>query len=195
MQTSATEKQLIVSRTAELRQLTKEAKQFFAEAEKQRASVEAGVASALDKAWQCGKRLNAIKAIVGHGNWLPWLENHWPELPERTAQLYMKIDRDNPNTQRVADLEFDTVRKYALGFVPEKEEPNKGRDVKFPRLVSMLNIANEYNRLKYRHVNGLQSVDFKEAREETGELYLFLRWLHGDSKLNPWEENRTPPRR
>jgi hypothetical protein len=42
--------------------------------------------------------------------------------------------------------------------------------------------GDEYARLKQRHVEGLQAVDFEEAREETGELYCFLRWLHGEIK-------------
>jgi hypothetical protein len=105
----------------------------------------------------------------------------------------MKIDTDNahlrdlpPNRQRVANLKFDTIRKYAHGFIPEKGQPNKEGDIKFPRLVSFLNITNEYNRLKYRHVNGLEGVNFPEARDETVELYQFLRWLHGDDPRNPW---------
>ncbi len=179
------QKQLIAIRTAEIRQLAAEAKQFHAAAEEARAGTEHYAMTAVEKAWQCGKRLNAIKAIVGHGNWLLWLKNNWPELTERTAQSYMKIDRDNPNALRVADLRFDSIRKYRLSFVPEKAQPNRERDVKFPRLVSFLNIANEYNRLKNRHTSGIEAVDLQEAREETVELYQFLRWMHGDDPRNP----------
>jgi len=186
-QTSTTEKQLVASRVGEIQRLAEEARQFHAAAEEARAAAEYHATTAIEKAWQCGKRLNAIKAIVGHGNWLPWLRHNWPELTERTAQSYMKIDHDNPNALRVAHLKFGSIRRYRLGLAPEKEQPNKGRDIKFPRLVSFLNIANEYSRLKYRHVNGLQGVDFQEAREETGDLYQFLRWLHGDDSRNPWE--------
>jgi len=125
MQTSTTEKQqLAENKTAEVRQLTKEAKQFYADAEKIRSSVEDGAMSALEKAWQCGKRLNAIKAIIGHGNWETWRESNLPELDDRTAQRYMKVDRDNPKASRVTDLEFDSIRKHCLTFVPEKEQPN-----------------------------------------------------------------------
>jgi hypothetical protein len=194
MQTSTTQKQLVANRPGEIRQLAEEAKQFHAEAEEARAIAEYQVTTAIGKAWQCGKRLNAIKAIVGHGNWLPWLRSNWPELTVRTAQSYVKIDHDNPNARRVAHLKFDSIRRYRLGLVPEKEQPNKERDIKFPRLVSFLNIANEYNRLKHRHVDDLQGVDFQEAKEETVELYQFLRWLHGDTSRNPWESSRPSGR-
>jgi len=191
MQTSTTQKQLAANRAGEIRQLAGEAKQFHAEAEEARAATEYHVTTAIEKAWQCGKRLNAIKAILGHGNWLPWLRNNWPELTVRTAQSYMKIDHDNPNALRVAHLKFDSIRRYRLGLVPEKEQPNKERDTKFPRFVSFLNIANEYNRLKHRHVDGLQGVDFQEAKEETMELYQSLRCLHGDDSRNAWEASRS----
>jgi hypothetical protein len=115
----------------------------------------------------------------------------------------MKIDSDNADlreeakTQRVAPreadfqlltkLKFDTIRKYAFSFIPEKHDPYKGKDIKFDRLCSFLSIVNEYNRLKYRHVCGLQAVDFAETREEAVELYQFLQWLYGDSASNPWD--------
>lgn len=189
MQESTNEKQLSVNRAREIRQLAKEAKQFHAEAQEARAAAEHHVTTAIEKAWQCGKRLNAIKAIVGHGNWLPWLRSNWPELTVRTAQSYMKIDHDNPNALHVAHLKLDSIRKYRLSLVPEKPQPNREGDIKFPRLVSFLNIANEYSRLKYRHINGLEGVDFEEAKEETKELYQFLRWLHNDASHNPWEDS------
>jgi Protein of unknown function (DUF3102) len=152
MQESTNEKQLSVNRACEIRQLADEAKQFHAEAQEACAAVEHHVTTAIEKAWQCGKRLNAIKALVGHGNWLPWLRSNWPELTVRTAQSYMRIDHDNPNALHVAHLRLDSIRKYRLSLVPEKPQPNVEGDMKFPRLVSFLNIVNEYERLKYRHV-------------------------------------------
>jgi Protein of unknown function (DUF3102) len=191
MQESTNEKQLSVNRASEIWQLADEAKQFHAEAQEARAAVEHHVTTGIEKAWQCGKRLNAIKAIVGHGNWLPWLRSNWPELTVRTAQSYMKIDHDNPNALHVAHLKLDSIRKYRLSLVPEKPQPNIEGDIKFPRLVSFLNIANEYSRLKERHISDLERVDFDEAKEETLELYRFLRWLHNDTSHNPWEDSRS----
>jgi len=185
MQTSTTEQPL--SQTKEIRRLSKEAKQFYTEAEKARGLVENGAMTALEKAWQCGKRLNAIRAIVGHGNWLTWLDNDWPELTERTAQLYMKIDRVNPKARHVSDLEFDTIRKHRLTFVPDKAEPNKHRDITFPRSVSLANMVNEYNRVKYRHQQGLELIDFDLVREETVEIYHFFQFVHGDRADDPWK--------
>src|SRR5438128_2397205 len=59
---------------------------------------------ALFEAWQSGIRLNQIKRIIGHGNWLPWLELNFckpGDITPRMAQIYMKIDADNPNAKRV----------------------------------------------------------------------------------------------
>ena len=101
-------------------------------------------------------------------------------------------DVKNPNTAHVRYLEFDTIRKYAIGFVPEKDQPEHKGNQKFSRSVSFLNVVNEFDRLEYRQTNGLQLVDFDEAREETKRLYLFLKWLQGESEENPWLVNNSP---
>jgi hypothetical protein len=191
MQESTNEKQLLLGRVGKIRQLAEEARQFHAEAQEACAAAEHHITTAIEKAWQCGKRLNAIKGLLSHGDWLPWLRTNWPELTERTAQSYMKIDHDNPNALHVADLKFDSVRKYRLCLVPEKPQPNREGDIKFRRFVSFTNIANEYNRLKNRYVDGLEKVDFEMVRSETVELYQFLRWLHGADSRNPWEASHS----
>lgn len=183
----------------ELRNLLKETIDHHRLCDAARAAVENAQQLAMFHAWQAGIRLNKIKALVGRGNWLPWVAANVRGISERTVEIYLKIDNDNPelrnvkpNPQRVADLKFDTIRKYAIGFVPEKEQPDHEGNIKFRRLVSFLNIVNEYALLRQRHVDGLQLVDFKEAREETADLYQFLRWLHGAARANPWAQH--PPR-
>jgi hypothetical protein len=163
---------------------------------------------AMFHAWHAGIRLNKMKALIRQGDWQDWVSFNLP-FSERTARLYMKIDNDNPhlrdaepNAQRVAgtcvDLEvvtrlkFDTVRKYAIGFVPKKHRPSHKAAGKSPRRATFRNIVNEYLRLKQRHIDGLQLVDFDEAREESDQLYQFLRWLHGDAAVNPWECSPSP---
>jgi hypothetical protein len=185
----------------ELRALVKETGDHHKHCEAARAAVANAQQLAMFHAWQAGIRLNRMKALIGHGNWQEWVAANVRGISERTVRLYCKIDNDNPelrdvkpNRQRVADLKFDTIRKYAIGFVPEKEQPQHAGNAKFPRLVSFLNIANEYARLKQRHIDGLQRIDFDEAREETIELYQFLRWLHGDARANPWKSTAPPGR-
>jgi hypothetical protein len=105
------------------------------------------------KSTQCGKRLNAIKEKVGHGNWKTWREGNWPQLKEQTTQVYILIDAQNLNTQRLAHLKFDPIRKYTIGFVPEKERPALQGDKKFSRpthyssaLGECTSFSNELNR-------------------------------------------------
>ena len=196
MQKSTGEKELAVRRD-EVTDLLKEAIEHHDHAEAARAAVTNAQQLALFHAWQAGIRLNKMKALIGYGSWRDWLEANFCNprgVSYQTAVLYMKIDKANPelrnvdaNIQRVRDLKFDSIRKYAYGFIPEKVYPQHEGNVKFPRLISFLNIANEYNRLKYRYTSGLEHLDLEEAREETGELYQFLRWLHGEDSHNPWK--------
>lgn len=209
MQKSTNGKELAI-RKEEIRDLLKEAIAHHKYCETARGSVLSAQQVAMWHGWQTGIRLNEMKELIGSGNWQDWLELNFcqeADVTIRTAQIYMKIDSDNselrdkaktkrvspgkPDLQLLTRLKFDTIRKYVIGFVPEKDQPEHDGNIKFPRLVSFLNIVNEFARLKQRHVEGLQLVDFNEAREETGELYHFLRWLHHDAQANPWEA--APP--
>src|SRR5437667_4088564 len=173
--------------------LLKETLEHHRECEAARGAVTKSQDLSMFHAWQAGIRLNKIKAIVGRGNWQTWIEENFSASID-TAQIYMRIDNQNPEqreiknpkTEHVRFLEFDTIRKYAIGFAPEKDQPVHKGNAKFGRSVSFLNITNEFDRLEYRHTSGLQMVDFEEAREETKRLYLWLRWSHGDSEENPW---------
>jgi hypothetical protein len=73
----------------------------------------AAVKRGLEHAIAAGHLLIKAKDRLGHGKWLPWLSDHC-QVPERTAQLYMRLARHAPELARksatVADL---TVREAA----------------------------------------------------------------------------------
>lgn len=200
MQKNIDEKSLAVRKT-ELIDLLNEAVEHHNHVEAARAAVANAQQLALFHAWQAGIRLNKMKTLIGHGGWRDWLEGNFCKprgISYQTAVLYMKIDKENAelrnvdaNIQRVRDLKFDTIRKYAYALIPEKAQPSNEENIKFPRFVSFLNIVNEYKRLKFRHISGLERVDFDEAKGETMELYQFLRWLHNDTSHNPWGDSRS----
>lgn len=66
-----------------------------------RAAAKASLASAL----AAGAKLIEAKALIGHGEWLPWLKANVP-FSERTASRYMRLarHRDQIETGHVADL-------------------------------------------------------------------------------------------
>lgn len=153
-----------------------------------RQSVEDDQQEALDWAWKSGKALNQIKPLIGHSNWTPWLSSNWVskklQRSVRSAQSYMKIDADNPNALRVADLNFDTIRKYRIGFVPDKIKPPLKGNVTFPRLTCDLKFVNEWHRWKRRRDTG-QGVEknIKEERRNCREMYEWMRSeLYGDDE-------------
>jgi hypothetical protein len=83
-----------------------------------------GVAGAmkrgLDHAIAAGKLLLEAKAQLAHGQWLPWLAEHC-QVPERTAQLYMRLARHAPEIRNVADL---TVRGAIELLAPPPSDPD-----------------------------------------------------------------------
>lgn len=86
--------------------------------------------SALEHARRAGELLIQAKAAVPHGAWLPWLAEHCPTLPERTARAYMRVARHWPaleaavgDRQRVADLPLREALKL---LAPPRESFNTG---------------------------------------------------------------------
>jgi hypothetical protein len=166
------------------------------------ASVYRNVNLANYRAWEFGRFLTRAKHELGHGLFSHWRKATFPKIHERKAQRCQELFANNSNATVLSDfsdrslkkwvsaLNHDSLRKFRLGYVPDKFQPKHKGNIKFPRLVSFLNIANEYERLRERHTTGLQAVDFEEAREETKELYQFLKWLHRESAANPWASAR-----
>jgi Protein of unknown function (DUF3102) len=68
----------------------------------------------VEHAMAAGDLLREAKALLKHGEWLPWLAEHC-KMSERTAQLYMRVARNRPaikaNPQWIADLTLNEVAK------------------------------------------------------------------------------------
>jgi hypothetical protein len=185
------------------KQLAKEGHELFDLMNEAEASVYRNVNLANYRAWEFGRFLTRVKHELGHGLYSPWRNATFPNIHERKAQRCQELFANNPSATVLSDLSGrslkkwisrlnrDSVRKFRLGYVPDKFQPKHAGNIKFPRLVSFLNIVNEYNRLRNRHIAGLQMVDFEEAREETKELFQFLKYLHRESSVNPWESARS----
>lgn len=70
---------------------------------------------ALQHAIAAGEKLVEAKALVKHGEWLPWLESHFPKS-QRTASNCMKLAR---KSAEIADL--PTVREALAALAPPKQ--------------------------------------------------------------------------
>lgn len=88
--------------------------------------VTAAAGEALVHARECGRMLAAVKAMLRHGEWLPWLERHF-EDSERTAQLYMQLaagPAQLEDPQRVAHL---SIREAVKQLAKPKPAPRIAR--------------------------------------------------------------------
>ena len=65
-----------------------------------------------------GQRLNEAKAMLPHGEWLPWLEEQ-VEFSERTARKFMRLAREWTNRQALADL--GATKALTLLALPAEE--------------------------------------------------------------------------
>jgi hypothetical protein len=86
--------------------------------------------SAIQHALNAGAYLNAAKAQVAHGEWLPWLAAN-VDFGKDTANDYMKLAEaakkerapfiDSPEIIRIED--FPTIRKALRAIAPPKPDP------------------------------------------------------------------------
>lgn len=74
--------------------------------------------SAGDAILKIGQRLMEAKAMLPHGEWLPWL-NERVEFSERSAQNLMRLSREWSNPQALADL--GATKALALLALPPEE--------------------------------------------------------------------------
>ena len=72
-----------------------------------------------------GRCLMEAKAMLPHGEWLPWL-NEQAELSERTAQKFMKLAREWTNPNTLADL--GASKALMLLALPEGEREQFAED-------------------------------------------------------------------
>ena len=81
--------------------------------------VEAAAKTRADRALDAGRALLEAKSLVRHGGWLPWLKEHCG-LPERTAQLYMKLAELDLPAEMIAVLGMQrAVRSQIVGTLPD----------------------------------------------------------------------------
>ena len=114
-----------------------------------RASIQTSAAAAIE----VGRKLIEAKALLPHGQWLPWLKDH-VGISERTAQDYMALARD-PNPQRAAGLSIRSALEQARSKTDHGQRPrgpsimlrtHLGEQVAYPRPTApaVFNQTNEH---------------------------------------------------
>src|SRR6266568_3846005 len=169
-----------------VKQLAKEGQELLGLMNQAEASVYRNVNLANYRAWEFGRFLTRAKHELGHGLFIPWRNATFPKIHERKAQRCQELFANNSNATVLSDLSDrllkkwigalnrDSVRKFRLGYVPEKFQPEHKGNAKFPRLVSFLNIVNEYERLRNRHINALQWSTLKKRATKRKSSISFL---------------------
>lgn len=161
-----------------LKSLTAEAVCLVGELDAMGRELEDRLTVALEKAWRLGQKLVGCKALVGHGNWLVWLEANVP-LSHRHAVRHMELADENPDAQRVEDLSPESVRKFRLRYVPEKQRPQLEGDESLPRVCHHLTLLNDWRRWQRRVEIGQAHLDATEAKRDLAPLARWICQLYG----------------
>lgn len=93
-----------------LKRLANEANQAHLEVQVAREKSRLLWAESVQHALRAGEALNEAKAQLEHGEWTPWLDEHF-NASHRTANLYMRLSRKRDQveaySQRVANMDED----------------------------------------------------------------------------------------
>lgn len=132
---------------------------------------------------EAGERLIEAKALLKHGQWLPWLKEHC-KVSDRTARLYMRLARHKD----VIDAKSATVADMTIrGEVAEITEPKWPEKLseKF-RAVRLLPIHGHVRIGVRQDTAGWDEVWIAPSFQHTGFFYITHIWTsrqNGDSSL------------
>ena len=88
-----------------------------------REGLNAAAKTAINQAILIGQRLTEAKALLKHGEWLPWLNEHC-FLSERQAQKYMRIARAKEALAAKAPLTADLTIERAIEALSVAKPPS-----------------------------------------------------------------------
>jgi hypothetical protein len=117
-----------------------------------KAVVEANQTS-LQHAIAAGQMLRACKDSMPHGEWIDWLAKNCPDISERTAQLYMKLAKNEDKLEAAADENRNTVADLSLRGAakllaePQTEEQKAVRAAKKKSAKSANDLADQLSAL------------------------------------------------
>lgn len=135
---------------------------------------------ALDHAMRCGDLLVEAKAGCPHGEWQPWLAEHF-DGSARSARGYMRLANNRellePKTAESAVLSIDGALKLLSGpreirrYPPETDDPG-----------ILLTDPDAYQAMQQRH-----SVYFQNAKEYMDECVILTEHATKDDLRKLWE--------
>lgn len=143
------------------------------------ASVYRNVNLANYRAWHFGKFLARAKAELGHGRFTIWRAATFPNVHERKAQRCQELFAKNSKAtvlsdlserslaKWIADLNENSVRKFRLGYVPEKERLQLPGDEKVKPAPHYLTFVNEFFRYdRQLRIGKIEHFDLDLFRHE-----------------------------
>lgn len=68
----------------------------------------------LQHAITAGATLRACKDSMTHGNWTKWLKDNCPEISERTASLYMRLEKNSDKVEEAAKQNGNAVADLSI---------------------------------------------------------------------------------
>lgn len=85
---------------------------------------ESAALTTVSLAMRCGELLTEAKDRVAHGEWLPWLAEHF-DGSERTARGYMQLaSAPEANRQRIADMTLSAALRAVVDPARAKPDAN-----------------------------------------------------------------------
>jgi hypothetical protein len=102
------------------------------------------------RTWDLGKSLAELKEIVGHGKWMFFVANNFPELGDteptrvRRANDSKAFFEANPNYPVSGNFTVESIRKCVFHLAPDKERPQLTGDQPIAPHAHPLTFVNQF---------------------------------------------------
>lgn len=120
--------------------------------------------------WEIGKRLSQAKEQVGHGNWIPWIEDNLG-YSRKTASNLIRVYESYPNGNTSSHLNFSKV--LALTSIKDEEdrqdfiENHEVEDMTTRQLQAEIKEYKENLKAKDEELNAAKmALDYKDEQIE-----------------------------
>jgi hypothetical protein len=127
--------------------------------------------SVVPRAMELGDLLKQAKRMVGHGQFITWLESNCPGLPKRTAERYMWYADNRAEIEEKAKEKSANLADLTLGQVERWVKPKAGAAATAPDPVAK---AKEIKNKLLDQLKSIRLDDQQKANQFANDVYVDL---------------------
>jgi hypothetical protein len=138
------------------------------------AEVQSMAGRTLEKAIKLGGMFAEVHSSIPHGEWLPWLEQNLPQIPDRTVRRYIQLWENRETIRDELQIghgdrfeQLPTIRE-ALALIGKPKKPKRKPGRPWKGLSTPVKLKNPNPSSETPGPNTVEKIENSEAGVETG---------------------------